>query len=137
MWTLRNRLVLVNVLIFLLTFVVLVGVLAGQLVGHLLEQLDRQLVESAERVAGRVVVVKGEPQLSDADGRLGASLGPHGFVRVLNAQGAATGGVGRTRMRRHCPRACWNLSGGCLVTSARPTANCCASIPSRYMRPCR
>ncbi len=94
MWTLRNRLVLVNVLVFLLTFVVLVGVLAGQLVGHLFEQLDRQLVESAERAAARVVIDDGEPRLADRDGRLGGNLGPHGFVRILDAKGAVTGGTG-------------------------------------------
>ena len=94
MWTLRNRLVLVNVLVFLLTFVVLVGVLAGQLVGHLFEQLDRQLVESAERAASRVVIDDGEPRLADRDGRLGGNLGPHGFVRILDAKGAVTGGSG-------------------------------------------
>src|SRR5512147_1147349 len=94
MLTLRNRLVLVNVLVFLLTFVVLVGVLAGQLVGHLFEQLDRQLVESAERAASRVVIAKGEPRLVDRDGRLGGDLGPNGFVRVLDAQGAVAGGAG-------------------------------------------
>lgn len=98
MLTLRNRLVLVNVLVFLLTFVVLVGVLAGQLVGHLFEQLDRQLVESAERAAARVVVHDGEPRMADREGRLagglGGGLGPHGFVRLLDAKGVVTGGTG-------------------------------------------
>ena len=94
MLTLRNRLVLVNVLVFLLTFVVLVGVLAGQLVGHLFEQLDRQLVESAQRASTRVMIDDGEPRLSERESRLGGGLGPHGFVRLMDANGRVTGGMG-------------------------------------------
>ncbi len=94
MWTLRNRLILVNVLVFLLTFVVLVAVLAGQLLGHLFEQLDLELARTGERTLAHVVMMDGGPRLREKDGRLAASLGPTGFVRLLDPQGALVDGDG-------------------------------------------
>lgn len=94
MLTLRQRLVLVNLLVFLITMIVLVGVIANQILGHLYEQLDRDLAGAGVHALGHVALVEGRPLLTP-DRDLGEStLGPHSFVRLLDSQGAILDGTG-------------------------------------------
>ncbi len=88
MLTLRNRLLLVNALVFVLTFAVLAGVLSGQLVSHLYEQLDLELARAANLALAQVSVTDDRPQPLGGDGRLGAGEGSGGWVRLFDSQGA-------------------------------------------------
>lgn len=114
MWTLRNRLILVNVLIFLLTFIVLVGVLAGQLVGRLVSQLDGELVRASERAVQHIVVYNGGLRLRPDPG-LTADLGEDGFVRLLDSQGAVLDGVGAFTDAGVMRESLTTLTGGVMV----------------------
>ncbi len=56
---LRNRLVLVNLLVFLITLIVLVAVISNQILSHLYEQLDRDLAQAGLHALGDVVLEDG------------------------------------------------------------------------------
>ncbi len=116
--TLRNRLVLVNVLVFLLTFVVLVSVLAGQLLSHLYEQLDQELAWASQRAVEHAVWGKGAPRLLEPDSPLAADLGNRGFVRLLDAQGQIIAGTGSFQQLPVPPRALSAPGKGHCVQSA-------------------
>jgi len=97
MLTLRQRLVLVNLLVFLITLIVLVGVITSQILGHLYEQLDRELARAGVHALGHVVLMDGRPLLTP-DRDLGEStLGANSFVRLLDSQGAILDGTGDYR----------------------------------------
>ena len=135
MLTLRNRLVLVNVLVFLLTFVVLIGVLSGQLLSHLYEQFDQELVRAANRALTHVVMVDGSPRMIETDDRPTADLGPAGFVRLLDSQGTITDGAGAVPKPRRGARSLVGTRKGDDFRTARARPACsCGSTPDPSMR---
>ena len=97
MLTLRNRLVLVNLLVFLITLIVLVAVISNQILSHLYEQLDRDLAQAGLHALGHVVLEDGSPHLTE-DRDLGENnLGSVGFVRLLDGHGVILDGMGDYR----------------------------------------
>ncbi|MCB9139981.1 MAG: HAMP domain-containing histidine kinase [Caldilineaceae bacterium] len=94
MLTLRNRLVLVNLLVFLITLIVLTGVITNQILGHLYEQLDRELAQVAGHALGHVALIDGRPRLMPDPDQGEDTFGPDSFVRLLDTQGAILAGQG-------------------------------------------
>jgi len=95
MLSLRQRLVLVNLVVFLVTLVVLVTVMANQILSHFYEQLDRELAQSAAYAAGRLSMAEGQLRLGVEDLRPTGDPDAWGFVRLLDDQGRLVGGAGR------------------------------------------
>ncbi len=97
MLTLRNRLVLVNLLVFLITLIILVGVISNQILMHLYEQLDRDLNRAGLHTFSHMVLLDGRLHLTP-DHDLGEeNIGPKGFVRLLDDHGAILDGIGDFR----------------------------------------
>lgn len=94
MFSLRDRLILVNVAVFLVALPFLAFVTLNQLVKGLYDQLDRGLEIVVYTEMGRVEiqqeVLQFNPNNSPPPGRLGSE----GFVRLLTPQGQITDGYG-------------------------------------------
>lgn len=105
MWTLRNRLVLVNMVVVLLTFVVLAGALSGQLLGHLYGQLDSELAALSQQALREVEFSDGRLHNGEWEEHALVVPGYPGFVRLLDEQGRILGGMGEFQNLAVAPRA--------------------------------
>ena len=94
MWTLRNRLILVNVVVFLLTLVVLAGVLSSDLLSHLYGQLDYELASASNQALEHVDVDGGRLHWREREEHPPVAPGFTGFVRLLDGGGNVTDSVG-------------------------------------------
>ncbi len=94
MLTLRQRLVLVNLVVFLVTLIVLVAVMSDQILSHLYEQLDQELAKTAADAADHLTMTAGNLRLGGDDLRPTGDPDASGFVRLLDDQGHVIDGVG-------------------------------------------
>lgn len=94
MFSLRDRLILVNVAVFLVALPLLAFLTLNQLVKGLYDQLDRGLEIIAYSELGRVELQQDSPQFKADTPRPPGRLGSEGFVRLLTPQGQITDGYG-------------------------------------------
>ena len=121
MLTLRDRLILVNALIFLVALPVLAVVLLSQLVTGLYEQLDRGLEIITFSELARVDIANG-PQFEANSARPQSQLGPEGFVRLLDPQGQITGGIGAYRQTPVLQDSLAATANGLVFNQTTPTS---------------
>lgn len=121
MLTLRDRLILVNALIFLIALPVLAVVLLSQLVTGLYEQLDRGLEIITFSELARVDIANG-PQFEANSSRPQSQLGPEGFVRLLDPQGQITGGIGAYRQTPVLQDSLAATANGLVFNQTTPTS---------------
>ena len=94
MLTLRQRLVLVNLVVFLVTMIVLVAVMSNQILSHFYEQLDQELAKTATDAADNLTMTSGNLRLGGGELQPTGDPDARGFVRLLDAQGQVIDGVG-------------------------------------------
>ncbi len=104
MFTLRVRLVLVNLAVFLITLIVLASVLTNQILSHLYEQLDQSLALIADEAVDHFLTDDEIPHLTDIDGGLNNDAETTGFVRLLDNQGNIVEGAGDFRIVQITPQ---------------------------------
>lgn len=92
--TLRQRLVLINIAVLLIALAILAGIVVQQLSQGLYRQLDFQLEQVAEHAREQIAVLNGSPVLLPDAEEYRGQLGRDGWLRVLDAQGNITDGLG-------------------------------------------
>lgn len=112
MWTLRNRLILVNAVVFLLTLVVLAGVLSSDLLNHLYGQLDYELASVGDQALEHVDVDEGRLRWREREEHPPVASGFDGFVRLLDERGNVTDSVGLYQELPVTTRALATSAGG-------------------------
>ena len=85
--TLRQRLVVVNLIVFLVTLVVLISVISNQVLRHFYEQLDGQLTQTATHAAEHLTSRDGQPRLNADEEHMGGDIDRPIVLRLLDSQG--------------------------------------------------
>lgn len=92
--TLRQRLVFINAAVLLVAVLILVGIVMQQLGQGLYRQLDAQLQNAVFQSQEQIAIVNGAPVLLPDAEEIRGQLGRDGWLRVLDAQGQITDGLG-------------------------------------------